>query len=472
MYLVDTEVGEENFLHVFFVGVVSFFKLIGYVAGAVVPLIDAICAHPDIEWVLMRNELNASITAAAYAKLRGLDGLACCLGTSGPGASHLTTGIIEAVQDRVPMLCITGLKKNCQLGYTDFQDINQTEIFRAAGCVMSHSVSHPDQMIPLMRDTVATALTQSTAVHLAIPVDIQQSHIHAPRKALCSRGAGKRVHNHLPCEAELSELARLFAQRMRDPAHEMIVAIGRRGFDAAGDILRLARLLHAPIVTMLDAKGAVPETDPLCVGCVSVFGNPGLEIPARLIERCRTVVSFGVDNHLTLLVGTDGLQLRQHIEFDYDSSLIETRFQARGGERGARERDREREKVGEGAREREQRLGGHAAPRAARRAVRVRAVRVRVGVARHQRAAIALRRIVEPEAVIEAVTDAVTEAVIEAVIDARPQRIHRRVPRKESAWSISADMWGASGTRVSVRPSSGARPLRSRAGPPPPPPLP
>ena len=196
-----------------------------------------------------------------------------------------------------------------------------------------------------MRDTVATALTQSTAVHLAIPVDIQMAHIHAPQKALCSRGAGQRVHNHLPCETELVDLARLFAERMRDPEHAFIVAIGRRGVDAASDILALARLLHAPIVTMLDAKGSVPETDPLCVGCVSIFGNPGLEIPATLIERCSTVVSFGVDNHMTLLVGTDGLQLRQHIEFDYDSSLIETRFQARERTREkARERIRERER--------------------------------------------------------------------------------------------------------------------------------
>ena len=188
--------------------------------------------------------------------------MGCCLGTSGPGASHLTTGIIEAVQDRVPVLCITGLKKASHLGYSDFQDINQAEIFRAAGCTMSHSVAHPDQMIPLMRDTVATALTQSTAVHLAIPVDIQQAHIRAPRKALCSSGAGQRVHHHLPCEEELVELARAFAERMRDPAHEFIVAVGRRGIDAAGDILNLARLIHAPVVTLLDAKGAVPETDP------------------------------------------------------------------------------------------------------------------------------------------------------------------------------------------------------------------
>jgi acetolactate synthase-1/2/3 large subunit len=227
------------------------------------------------------------------------------------------------------MLCITGLKKAASLGYSDFQDINQAEIFKVAGCAMSNSVAHVDQMMPLMRDSVATALTHSTAVHLAIPVDIQQAHIRAPKRALCSSAAGQRVHNHLPCDDELTQLAAAFSARLLDPSHEFLVAVGRRGLSAVGDILSLARLLHAPIVTTLDAKGAISEADPLCAGCAGVFGNPGLEIPAALIERAATVVSFGVDNHATLLVGTDGLQLRQHIEFDVDSTLIETRFQAR-----------------------------------------------------------------------------------------------------------------------------------------------
>ena len=60
----------------------------------------------------------------------------------------------------------------------------------------------------------------------------------------------------------LEHIASAVAERMRDPAHEFIVAVGRRGIDAAGDILNLARLIHAPVVTLLDAKGAVPETDP------------------------------------------------------------------------------------------------------------------------------------------------------------------------------------------------------------------
>lgn len=66
--------------------------------GAVIPLIDSIATHPGLRWVYMRNEQAASLAAAADAKLTGE--LAVCVATSGPGASHLTTGLVDAVQVR------------------------------------------------------------------------------------------------------------------------------------------------------------------------------------------------------------------------------------------------------------------------------------------------------------------------------------------------------------------------------------
>eukprot|EP00667_Euglena_gracilis_P032279 EG_transcript_49117 len=87
--------------------------------GAIVPLINSLVAHPDITFVYTRCEVNAALAAAAYAKLK--NGLGCCIGTSGPGASHLTTGLLDAALDRVSVLCLTGMKKSYVIGYSDFQ---------------------------------------------------------------------------------------------------------------------------------------------------------------------------------------------------------------------------------------------------------------------------------------------------------------------------------------------------------------
>lgn len=66
--------------------------------GAVIPLVGSIASHPGLNWVYMRNEQAASLAAAADAKLTGR--LAVCVATSGPGASHLTTGLVDALQVR------------------------------------------------------------------------------------------------------------------------------------------------------------------------------------------------------------------------------------------------------------------------------------------------------------------------------------------------------------------------------------
>ena len=86
--------------------------------GALVPLVNAIVSHPQVQWVCTRNEANASLMAAAYAKLTG--NLGVCVATSGPGASNLTTGLLDALQDQCSMIAITGLKPRGGIGYSEF----------------------------------------------------------------------------------------------------------------------------------------------------------------------------------------------------------------------------------------------------------------------------------------------------------------------------------------------------------------
>jgi acetolactate synthase I/II/III large subunit len=53
--------------------------------GAIVPMVNAICAHPLLEWVVTRNEHDAAEMASAHAKLTGELGVV--ISTSGPGAT-------------------------------------------------------------------------------------------------------------------------------------------------------------------------------------------------------------------------------------------------------------------------------------------------------------------------------------------------------------------------------------------------
>jgi thiamine pyrophosphate-dependent acetolactate synthase large subunit-like protein len=55
-------------------------------------------------------------------------------------------GAIDAQLDRVPMLVITGLKELGKISHSDFQDIDQTSLFRSAGLPYSVTIASPHQV--------------------------------------------------------------------------------------------------------------------------------------------------------------------------------------------------------------------------------------------------------------------------------------------------------------------------------------
>src|SRR3546814_3146226 len=63
-------------------------------------------AGSAIRFVLTRHEQSAAFMAEVYGRLTGEP--AVCLGTLGPGATNLITGVADANMDRCPMLVITG----------------------------------------------------------------------------------------------------------------------------------------------------------------------------------------------------------------------------------------------------------------------------------------------------------------------------------------------------------------------------
>ena len=59
-----------------------------------------------IRFVLTRHEQGAAFMAEVYGRLTGNP--AGCLGTLGPGATNLITGVADSNMDRSPMLVLTG----------------------------------------------------------------------------------------------------------------------------------------------------------------------------------------------------------------------------------------------------------------------------------------------------------------------------------------------------------------------------
>lgn len=203
--------------------------------GALVPLVNAVCEHGDLTWVCTRNEANASLMAAASAKLRNGDALGACISTSGPAASNLVTGLLDAQLDRVPVIAITGCKPRSDQGHSEFQDIDQARLLAAGGLAYSLTVSDVTQLLSVMRDAISTAFGQRAAVHVAVPVDIQVAILDAPKRCLSSslpsllaRSRGCRPHP----SAAVEELAALLRATER-----VVFAVGLEAREAGDEVL-------------------------------------------------------------------------------------------------------------------------------------------------------------------------------------------------------------------------------------------
>src|SRR6059036_3513433 len=79
--------------------------IFGYPGGVTLPLYDALYDH-QIRHVLVRHEQNAAFAAQGYTRATGKVGVCCA--TSGPGATNLVTGLVDAMMDSIPLVAITG----------------------------------------------------------------------------------------------------------------------------------------------------------------------------------------------------------------------------------------------------------------------------------------------------------------------------------------------------------------------------
>src|SRR5512136_415253 len=131
-------------------GVECFF---GYPGGVTLPFYDALYEH-HIRHVLVRHEENAAFAASGYARATGKVGVCCA--TSGPGATNLTTGLVDCLMDSIPVVALTGQVTSKLIGSDAFQEADTFGITRSC---TKHNF--------LVKDIKELALVVHEAFHIA-----------------------------------------------------------------------------------------------------------------------------------------------------------------------------------------------------------------------------------------------------------------------------------------------------------------
>src|SRR5881392_4157931 len=128
-------------------------------------VMEALRTRQDkIRFIQARHEESAAFMAVAYAKWTGKLGV--CLATTGPGGTHLLTGLYDAKFDRAPVLAITGLPYHDLIGTFTQQDIDHVRLF-ADVAEHSTAILGAAQVETAVALACRTALARKGVAHLA-----------------------------------------------------------------------------------------------------------------------------------------------------------------------------------------------------------------------------------------------------------------------------------------------------------------
>ena len=153
----------------------------GYQGGAILKLVDEFVATGKIEFIQNYHEQGSAFCADAYSRVTGNLGVA--LATSGPGATNLITGIVNANLDSIPTLFITGQDYKANVTNSNgarqngFQDLDIVSIVKPITKYASLVIDPARIRYELEQAYFFATQGRPGAVLLDIPIDIQFAEI-------------------------------------------------------------------------------------------------------------------------------------------------------------------------------------------------------------------------------------------------------------------------------------------------------
>jgi len=246
-------------------GVTDVFGLPG---GAILPLYDAWANHEHtIRHYLVRHEQGAGHMAQGYARATGRVGVA--IATSGPGATNLVTPIADAYLDSTPLVCITGQVPTHLIGTDAFQEADIQGITMP---IVKHSflVADVEDLPRAFKEAFHIARSgRPGPVLVDVPKDVQLATFEfAYPKQVDIPGYKPSRQGH-PRQVIMAAEAILAAERPVLYVGGGAIASGLE----QGELIRLAETAGVPVVTTLMAKGAMPDSHPMCVGLPGMHGS-------------------------------------------------------------------------------------------------------------------------------------------------------------------------------------------------------
>lgn len=254
----------------------------------------------DIRFVTVRHEQGAAFMADVYGRLTGRPGV--CLGTLGPGATNLITGVADANMDRAPIIAIAGQGSTHRLHKESHQILDLVSMFDPIS-KYAVQIREPEIVPEIVRKAFKVAAAEKPGCSfIDYPENIAGTELTEEKKPLKVQEAKAPV----PPADKIAQAAEVIAA-----AKNPLIMAGNgviRG-RAAYALRRFAEWLNIPVATTFMAKGVLPCSHPLSLGAVGLAANDYISCG---FDRADVVVCVGydlVEYHPYLWNKKDGLKI-------------------------------------------------------------------------------------------------------------------------------------------------------------------
>ncbi len=238
-----------------------------------------------IEFVQARHEEMAAFMACAHAKFTGELGV--CIATSGPGATHLVTGMYDAFMDHVPLLAIAGQQARAALGGHYQQELDLVSLFKDVAGAFVAQAGVPGQVRHLVDRAVRIALGERRVTALVFPNDLQELPYEEPgrKHGTVHSGFGYRAPKVVPYEQDLRRAADVL-----NAGAKVAILVGAGALGATEEVTAVADRLGAGVAKALLGKGVLPDDLPWVTGSIGLLGTkPSYD----MMMQCDTLLMVG-----------------------------------------------------------------------------------------------------------------------------------------------------------------------------------
>ena len=234
-----------------------------------------------LRFVLTRHEQGAAFMADVYGRLTGK--AAVCLGTLGPGATNLVTGVADANMDRSPLVVITGQADIRRQHKESHQAMDVVGLFKPVS-KWAHSIIHPDNIPEVVRKAFKLAEVEKPgACHIEFPEDIARA--QASTKPI----RPERLRRPVPDDKIVDQAMALIRQAKRPLILAGNGAIRKR---ASKQLKRFVEATGIYVISTFMGKGAVPYTWPQSLYTI---GLQSKDVVSCAVDAADVVITLGYD---------------------------------------------------------------------------------------------------------------------------------------------------------------------------------